>query len=187
MNLEELEQEVKKILSEERFYHSKCVMGKCAELALIYNVDIEKAKKVGIAHDIAKEMSDEEKRKYIKNNNIEIDEIEERNIGLLHGRIGKDILIKKYGFDEEMGNAVAYHSTGKENMTILEKITFLSDDIGEDRTYFDYREHLENLAKTHIDEAMIYSMEKRIEYNFKKNKEIHPISILARNYILNSL
>lgn len=78
MEIEEIIKIAKKTLSEKRFYHSTCVMVKCEELAKIYNVDIETAKKVGIAHDIAKEMPTEEKFKYIKDNNIEINDVEQQ-------------------------------------------------------------------------------------------------------------
>ena len=91
MNVEELEKIVKNTLSEYRFNHSMCVKKRARELAKIYNVDIEKAEKVGIVHDIAKEMTDEEKIKYIEENKLEVDEIERKNTGLLHAKIGADI------------------------------------------------------------------------------------------------
>ena len=183
MKLEELEAKIEKILSKERYYHSKCVMKKCEELALIYGADVDKARKIGIAHDIAKEMTNEEKIKYIENNNIAIDEIEKRNMSLLHSKIGKHILIKDFDFDEEMGEAVATHTTGKENMTILDKILYIADGIGEDSIY-EEKDYIADLAKTDVDEAVIRRIEKVIERNFKKGVEIHLRSILARNYLL---
>ena len=49
--------------------------------------------------------------KYVKDNNIEIDEVERENTPLLHAKIGKDIAIKKFGFSESMGQAIANHTT----------------------------------------------------------------------------
>ena len=92
MDLDDIQKEIKNRLSEKRYYHSTCVMERCEELAKKFGVDIEIAKKVGISHDIAKELTDEEKIKYCEENNIEIDEIERKNISLLHWcRHGKKI------------------------------------------------------------------------------------------------
>ena len=76
MEYEEIENDVKSVLSEYRFTHSLGVAKKAVELAKIYGVQEETAKKVGIAHDIAKEMNDEEMLAYVKTNNIENYEIE---------------------------------------------------------------------------------------------------------------
>ena len=76
MKLQEIQEYIKNKLSEKRYYHSVCVMERSKELALKFGADIEIAQKIGIAHDVAKEMSEEEKLKYVKENNIEIDETE---------------------------------------------------------------------------------------------------------------
>ena len=87
MNLNEIQEYIKDNLSEKRYYHSKCVMQRSIELAKKYGADVEIASKIGIAHDVAKEMTEEEKLKYVKENNIEIDETEKVNTGLLHEKI----------------------------------------------------------------------------------------------------
>ena len=113
-NLEEITKDVKNTLSEKRYIHCIGVMEQAAYLAKKYGYDIDIARVVGIAHDIAKEIPEEEKLKYVEQNNIEIDKIESVNIGLLHAKIGADICKKKYNFTEEMQNAIKYHTTGKE-------------------------------------------------------------------------
>lgn len=57
MKLEEIDEKIKKTLSEKRYYHSKCVMEMCGKIAKEYEQNINDAKKIGLAHDIAKEMS----------------------------------------------------------------------------------------------------------------------------------
>jgi len=120
---------VKQNLSEKRYYHSVCVMKKCEELAKHFGENIEEAKKVGLIHDIAKELSDEEKLSYAKENDIEIDPVELKHPGLLHGKIGADIAKKKFGFSEKMCQAIKYHTTGGKNMSILDKILYVADAI----------------------------------------------------------
>lgn len=79
MELPEIQAYVKQTLSEKRYYHSICVMERCEELAKHYGQNIEEAKKVGILHDIAKEMSDEEKITYAKENDLEINQVEQNH------------------------------------------------------------------------------------------------------------
>ena len=123
MEINELKEELKKYIKDEKRYnHSLGVMKMCKELANKYNVDEERAKKAGLMHDVAKEIIDEEAIKYVEENNIEITEIEEYNTKLLHGKIGADICKKTYNFDEDMCNAIRWHTTGRAKMGLLEKI-----------------------------------------------------------------
>lgn len=185
MEYEEIENDVKSVLSEYRFTHSLGVVKKAVELAKIYGLQEETAKKVGIAHDIAKEMTDEEMLEYVKNNNIRIDEIETVKPSLLHGKIGADIAAKKYGFTNDMANAIKWHTTGRENMSMLEKIIYVADKIEENRkgTRFDIEKSRE-LSKQNIDEASLFLMNESIDYNIKKDAIIHPKTIEARNDLL---
>ncbi len=185
MEYEEIENDVKSVLSEYRFTHSLGVVKKAVELAKIYGVQEETAKKVGIAHDIAKEMTDEEMLEYVKNNNIEIDEIETVKPSLLHGKIGADIAAKKYGFTEDMVNAIKWHTTGRENMSMLEKIIYVADKTEENRkgTRFNLEKSRE-LSTQNIDETLIFLMNEFITYNVKNEWLIHPETIKARNDLL---
>ena len=118
MELEEIQNYVKNTLSEKRYNHSKGVMERAKELAIKFGADVDVCSKIGIAHDIAKEIPEEEKIKYCMENNIEIDEIERINTTLLHAKIGKDIAIKTFGFSEKMGQAIKNHTTGDKNMDL---------------------------------------------------------------------
>lgn len=183
MELEEIQKYVKSVLSEKRYYHSVCVMEMCEELAIIYGVDVETAKKVGIAHDVAKEISTEDKFKYMIDNKLPIDEIEEKYPTLLHAKIGQDISIKNFGFTEEMGQAILAHTTAKENMTMLTKILYISDWVGKDREFEDTY-YLRELAKKDIDKAILYSLDSIIKDKIDTKEQLHVDSILARNYLL---
>ena len=186
MEYKKIENDVKSVLSEYRFTHSLGVVKKAVELAKIYGVDEETARNVGIAHDIAKEMTDEEMLEYAKVNNIEIDEIENVKPSLLHGKIGADITAKKYGFTEDMVNAIKWHTTGRKNMSMLEKIIYVADKTEENRKS-DGRFNLEKsrkLSTQNIDEALIFLMNEFITYNIKNEWLIHPETIHARNDLL---
>ena len=122
---EQLYKEVKNILSEKRFKHSEGVVKRAIEYAKIYNVDIEKIKLIAIAHDIAKELTNEEIDKYVKEYGIILDDIEKKNKDLIHAKIGAYICKYKYDFTDDMANAIKYHTTGKANMSIIEKIILI--------------------------------------------------------------
>lgn len=184
MKLEEIQRYVKEHLSEKRYIHSVGVMSRSEELALKYGADVEIAKKIGIAHDIAKEMTEEEKLEYVKENNIEIDDIEKENTGLLHAKIGKDIAIKQFGFTEDMGQAIANHTTGNKDMDIYSKILFIADRTSKDRNFEDLEKLNKIIEEKNIDEVIIYILDKKIELQIKKGALIHINGIIARNYLL---
>lgn len=187
--LQKIDKDIKQELSEKRYQHSLGVMKKAEELAEIYGVDVNKAKLVGLAHDIGKELSEEEKLRYTKENQIEVDEIEKINIGLLHGKIGADICKKRYDFTKEMQDAIQYHTTGNENMDLLAKIIFVADKIEDGRNYKDEKKkesllRVREIASRNIDEAVLYEIDESLVYTMQKKKLIHPDSISTRNKII---
>ena len=127
MNLEHIKEKVKQVLSEKRYNHSLAVMQRCEELAQLYGADIEMARKVGIAHDIAKELKSEERSDAIKQYNLQLDEIEKQNPALLHAKIGAAICKNEFGFTQEMVQAAENHTTAKPKMDLLSKILFVAD------------------------------------------------------------
>lgn len=186
MELEEIKQYIKKQLSEKRYNHSINVMERAKELAIKFGADLDTCAKIGLAHDIAKEIPEEEKIKYCIENNIEIDEIEKINTSLLHAKIGKDIAIKKFGFTESMGQAILNHTTGNKNMDLYSKILFISDRTSKDRNFEDL-EYLKSLEDKGINEAVLYILDKKIELQIKKKAQIHLNGIIARNSLLEEM
>lgn len=183
MEIEEIKNILKTKLSEKRFYHSICVMEMCEKLAKQYNVNIEEAKFVGLAHDIAKEMPSDEKLKYAKENNIFVNEVEASSPTLLHAKIGADICRKQFGFSDKMCRAISLHTTGGENMDLLSKILFIGDGIGLDRTY-EEANYIRDLAFKDLDSSILYMLSLTIKECLEKNSPIHTDTILARNWLL---
>lgn len=182
-SLEEVEQIVKQRLSEKRFKHSISVKEKCIELAKLYDEDIEKAALVGMAHDIAKEISVEEKFEYCRENNIYVDEVEKENPELLHAKIGADIARKELGFSEDMVKAIEYHTTGKVGMDKFAKILFVADAIADDRNWEGIEEG-RLLSRKNLDEAVLYFLESTISITQKRKLKLHQDSILLRDEYL---
>lgn len=186
MNIEQIQKRLKETLSEKRYNHSLEVMKRCGELAKIYGVDMEKAKLVGLAHDIAKELSEEEGLKIIEENNIELDEIEKQNHSLWHAKIGAVICKNELGFSQDMVQAVENHTTGKPEMDLLSQILFVADCTGLDRDWEDLH-YARDLSERDLGAVIIYIIDLNINKKIRKGKQIHPNSIFLRNDLIGCL
>lgn len=153
------------------------------ELAKLYGENEEEAEFIGLIHDIAKEMRKEEIEEYIKKYNIKIDEIEQKQMGLLHAKIGASIAKERFGASEKMQNAIKYHTTGNVNMDMFAKIIYVADKIEENRDYEGVEERRE-LAKHDLEKVILDVLEHTIQKSIKKGTLIHPDSIDIRNYLL---
>ena len=186
--LKQIMKDLKQILSEDRYLHSVSTMKKAKELAKKYKQDEQIVMLTALSHDIAKEMTNEEYFKYAKENNIELDEIEKTAVRIIHGKIGAHIVKNKYGFTNQMQNAIYYHTTGRANMTILDKIVFLADKAEIKRKEKNAEKLRKIIEEKGLDKAILWD----IDYNtiprmIKKQKMIHPNAIYARNDIISKL
>lgn len=180
---QEIKEYLKQTLSEERYNHSIKVMEKAEELAKIYNINIEIARLTGLAHDIAKQMTIDQYEEYARKHDIEISNQDRKIPIILHSKIGANICKNKFNFNEEMQNAVYYHTTGRKNMSMLEKIIFVADKIEDSREYNTVKE-LRELAKKDLDNTIKKMVDYNITRAIEKNKPIHPLSIELRNEII---
>lgn len=169
--------------NEARYSHSVSTMTTAKRLAEEYGEDPKRAAKTALMHDMVKKLNVEEFRRYINHSNINVPEDEMEAGVTLHGIVAADLCKKLYGFDEEMCSAIANHTMGKENMTMLEKIVFIADKIEPTRDYPEV-DTLGVLAYTDIDEAIIQSINNTIKYNMSMRRVILEGSIRARNYIV---
>lgn len=185
MSLENINNKLKEMLPQKRFNHSLNV-AKCAvKLSEMYNYDKDKAYLAGITHDCAKYLNKEEVKYYVNKYNINLDSLEKDNLALSHSIIGS--YIAKYELNienDDIINAIKYHTTGKENMDILEKIIYIADLIEEGRNFpgVDYLRELTYSGK--LNEALIVSFNNTIKFVIDNNQMIHPRTIDARNYLL---
>ena len=183
MEFEKIRKDIEQILTKERYEHSLGVAKRAEVLAKIYNQDVQKARLVGIAHDIAKQMKKEDAYKYAKQHNIELDEIEINEPALLHSKIGARICIEKYNFTNDMAQAIIYHTTGNINMNTFDKIIFLADKTEEGRTNPE-QEELKKIADKNLDEGILYSLRYSLKYTINKQRLVHPDSIHLMNKLI---
>lgn len=178
-----LENYVRKNLSEKRYIHSLNVAKEAEILAKKYGADTEKAYIAGIAHDLAKEIPlDILKEKLVKYKNENL--LKEYPYPLLHGPAAALILKNEFKVtDDEILDAVYYHTTGKCDMHLLTKIIYIADFIEPGRV-FDGVEKVRDLAKKNLDEAIIAASGIIIIQNVRKGRQLHTDTINARNFLL---
>ncbi len=177
---EKLYNDVKNKLSEKRFKHSEGVVKRAVEYAQIYNIDINTVKLTAIAHDIAKELTPEEIKQYIHKYNIVLDDIEKISKQLIHAKIGAYICKNEYNFTDDMVNAIKYHTTGRENMSTLEKIIYLADATEENRKYCS--SYYVDIIKKDINQGIVEICKWVINKLLQDNEVIHINSINCYNY-----
>lgn len=184
-NYEEVYEAVKAELSESRLKHSEGVMQRCVEYASLNGIDVEKAKLVGIAHDIAKEIPKQDRVRIALENGIELDEFEKENTSLIHAKLGAKICKDRFGFTEDMCKAIEAHTTAKLNMSILDKILYLSDYCEPNR---DFKEAIEvyELGKKNLDEGFFAALVGKIKFTLNRGSKIHKDSIDAYNYLIDN-
>lgn len=172
------------VLTPKRYKHTQGVAQESLQLAKRYGVDPDKAYLAGLLHDCAKCYTDEEKLILCEKYNLVLDEILKSQPDLTHSFLGAKIAEAEYGItDNDILDAIAYHTTGRPNMSMLEKIVFIADYIEPNREYFEGLDKVRELAYQNINKAIIYSLESTIKYNKKKNRIIHPLGIAALEYI----
>jgi len=186
---------IKKILqlklSEERFYHSLYVMGEAVNLGKCHSVGEEvlaKLELAGLLHDCAKNFCDERTFEEIENrcsqHGITLDTFFAQSPRLAHGALG--IVFAKSEFDitdPEILDAIACHTFGKPNMTIIDKIVYIADFIEPTRATDESRIHARKLAYENLDAAMIYILRHTIEKTTARGKPVYKDSLAALEYL----
>lgn len=170
-DIEKLVKKIKRALSPSRYAHTMGVTYTAASLAMRYECDINHVMTAGLLHDCAKNMSGDQLIQYCEKNKISITETERANNELLHAKVGSKLAEKKYGVkDADILNAILYHTTGKPNMTMIEKIIYVADFIEPGRRELPNISVIRKTAFIDIDKAMILILQSTLSY--LKSKEI---------------
>ena len=183
LSFTECERKLQSSLSIERYIHTMGVVKAADKLAQRYGCDRQKARMAGLMHDCAKDYPPDMKRRFCKEFHVDVDEIMLETIDLTHAFLGAEVAKREYGIeDEEILSAIKYHTTGRPNMTLLEKIIFIADYIEEGRKKFDTLEESRKIAFEDIDRAMAFILEHTIEYVKERKRTLHPLSVEAYEY-----
>lgn len=182
-SFEEVYEIVKETLSPKRFEHCINVMDRCIEFAKIFGEDIEKAKLIGIAHDIAKEIPRDKRVEYAEKDEVILTDFEKENTSLVHAKHGAVICKRDFCFTEDMCEAIAAHTTGKVGMTKLAKILYLADysEIGRD---FKEAQEAYEIGKKDLEEGYFVALTGKIYFTMVDKRAICQDSIDAYNELV---
>ena len=162
MCFDEIKKELEIELSKKLYLHSIDTMKEAEKLASIYGCDKKSAKIAGLLHDCGKGRC--------KDN-------------LKHAKKSAELAEIKFGVkDNDILNAIMYHTTGRVNMTLLEKIIYIADKIEPNRHY-PCAEEIRKEAYINLDEAIIKSLESTIEYVKNRNLVLDIESVNTLNYL----
>ena len=180
---QKLRKELEKELKPDRFDHTLGVAYTSASLAMVHGANVEKALIAGFLHDCAKCLSHEEQLKICEKNNIELSDVERRNHSLLHAKAGIYIASTKYQIrDREILDAIRYHTTGREDMSLLEKILYIADFIEPNRKPLKDMEIIRKEAFTDIDRCLAHILHNSVIYLRTIGKECDETTMNAYEF-----
>lgn len=188
MDIIRIKDELKEVLKPSRYLHSTGVEEVAVDLAAINGCDMEKASLAGILHDCAKYLSDTELIEECKKYAVPITETEEKAAFLLHAKIGALYARIKYGVeDEEILNAIRFHTTGRPAMTVLEKIIFTADYIEPYRKPLPRINEIRQAAYDNLDLGVFMMLENIVSYLESSAVVIDTMTIETYKYYKNLL
>lgn len=184
LSIEEIKLYLKANLAEKRYIHILGVSDIAKNLAKLNGISEEKAEIAGLAHDVAKNLSKVKMKEIINKHNIVLSAVEENNENLWHSIIGPIEAKDKLGIqDEEILDAIRWHTTGKEHMSVLTKIIYIADMIEPSRN-FDGIEYIRKVTLEDLDRGVYCGLTRSIEFLLIKNLLIDENTMRARNYFL---
>ncbi len=178
---------LQEMLSENRYQHSLNVADTAAKLAIVHNADAEKAYLAGLMHDYAKDINPEELLEIAEAHDLIQDEVEILAPYLLHGPVGAYLLKEREIItDEEILRAIALHTTGAKDMTLLDNIIYMADYIEPGRKHGNV-DNIRTITYKILDFGLASCFDSVIMYLISNGSYIHPNSIMARNSVISRI
>lgn len=151
-------------------------------LAERYGADVEKARRAALLHDCTKKLDMEAQLALCRQYGIALDELEQRALKLLHARTGAAVARDVFGVDDEIYSAIRWHTTGRANMTLLEKIIYLADYIEPSRD-FPGVEDLRRVCYEDLDKGLLTGLEMTVAEMRGMGNPVHRATLEARDFL----
>ena len=167
-------------LKETRYQHTINVARLAVKMAAEYGADIRKAELAALLHDMARNISIPEMNMYIEDMGLPVRYMD--NMNLAHSKIASVLAGTLFGIDDEdVLNAISFHTTGRAGMSVLEKIIFLADAIEPNRNYPGVEE-IRKQADDSIDKACLMSLKGTLDHIKRQDVFIDPDTLEAKDY-----
>lgn len=183
-NLSKIDKKLRKELDSDRYRHTLGVMYTSAALAMRWGYDLNHAQTAGLLHDCAKCIPNDKKMRMCDKYGLEVTETEKNMPYLLHAKLGAYLAKDKYGVDDpEVLGAIRWHTTGKPDMSLLEKIVFISDYIEPMRWKAANLGRVRSLAFSDLDLAIYVTLRDTLLYlDHNENSQIDTMTEQAFHY-----
>lgn len=182
-DLELIQKKLEKVLKKERYVHTLGVMYTAASLAMRYGEDLQTAMTAGLLHDCGKFAPVEEQLRLCERYHLVLTEAEQNVPALIHAKLGAFLAEEKYEIhDRRILDAILYHTTGKPNMNLLEKIIYLADYIEPGRRMIPGLPEVRALSFTDIDRAVCRCSELTLSYLERMGRSIDPMTRQTYEY-----
>ena len=178
----ELEKVVVSLLKENRVKHVLGCADTCAELAVRYGVDETDALRAGLLHDITKALDGDLQLTLCRDYGMILDAFSRQNPKTLHALTGSLVAQRIFGENREVVDAICSHTTGKADMSLLEKILYVADYMEPNRD-FPGVEVLRDLAYTDITKALKLGLTMTLDMLHRQQREVSPESAEALAYL----
>ena len=165
-----------------RIPHVMGVEEEAVKLAQRWGADPELARRAGILHDCTKYYELPEQLDICEEYGVQLDALEQKAVKLLHSKTGACIARGVFGQPDAVYDAIFWHTTGKADMTTLEKVLYIADYMEPNRD-FDGVERLRHLAYTDLDKAMLLGVEMTIQEMQQRQVPIHTNTLQARDWL----
>ena len=180
LKLQELRPVALSYLKAKRIAHVLGTEETAVKLAEKYGADVDKARVAALLHDCTKRLTMEEQLALCEKYGIALDELEQRTLKLLHAKTGAALAREVFGADDEICNAILWHTTGKPDMTRLEKAIYLADFIEPNRS-FPGVEALRRTVWQDLDQGLLMGLSMTIEEMEEMGNPVHHNTIEARD------
>ena len=161
----DIRKQLEKKLKKDRFEHTIGVMYTAASLAMRYHEDIDDAMMAGLLHDCGKYGSAQEQVERCQKHGILLTQSELEMPALVHAKLGAYFAEKEYGVTNKgVLSAITWHTTGRPEMTMLEKIIYIADYIEPMRYKASRLPEIRKLAFEDLDECMYEILKDTLEY-----------------------
>ena len=168
-----LREQVYAQLKPNRVAHTQGTEEEAVRLAKYWGVNLHEAREAAILHDLTKGKSLEEQLRLCEKYDMIPDSVERKNAKLLHAKTGARLAKEIFGICDQVYAAIRWHTTGRPDMSTLEKVIYLADYIEPNRD-FDGVDHLRQLAYADLDAALLWGLEQTMKELHEKIDRPHP-------------
>ncbi len=179
-----IRKEMEAVLSAKRYAHTLGVAYTAAALAMAHGESMDNAMTAGLLHDCAKSMHGSELVAICEKAHLNVTAVERSNpTALLHAKAGAYLAEHKYGVaDNDILNSIRYHTTGRPDMSRLEKILYIADYIEPNRKQLAELEMIRRIAFQDLDWTMEKILANTLAYLRTTDGQLDDMTIKTYHY-----